>query len=223
MKSAEELIQNARRKRVIFVSTAMKKLPFYHIRSADTKCRYPGIFYNKEIKPSLIEEEYQETTAFGFPRNANQHEELEVLNEMIWDDCLTSYLASIQVPIFKKRILELLGFGRRLPSGWMRIYDVPRHFRIVLLALQVENGHHTEYNQTFTSFAPDMGEIQSKAMKPMREFPKSAVLTNQIAMELIDEACEIIFEGYNNDATIVTMSWNANSEKYDYQSHGENQ
>jgi hypothetical protein len=125
-----------------------------------------------------------------------------------------------QMPVMKKRLLELLGFGRRAPNGWMRIYDVPRHFRIVLLGPQVANRHHTEYDQIFTALAPNMGAIAAQTMEAMRDFPESAVLTNHISMDLIDEAYELIFEGYNNDATVVTMSWNANSEKYDFESHG---
>jgi hypothetical protein len=219
---AIELSENAKGKRLKLVCTAMKKMAFYHIRYQDPKCRYPGVFYNKQLKPSLLEEVYQQTMVFGFPRHTSQDEELAVLNEMIWDDCLSSYIALIQTPVYKKRVLELLGFGKRLPNGWMMIYDVPRHFRIVLFALQVESRHHTEFYLTFTSLSPGMEEFGIKAVEIMREFLESAFLANRIAMDLIDEAYVSILEEHNNDVTVVTMEWFPNREKYDYELYGKN-
>jgi hypothetical protein len=67
IRRAVELSSNMQGKRTKFMAEAMKKLPFHHIRFADANSRYPGVFYNKAFKPSLIEEEFQETAVFGFP------------------------------------------------------------------------------------------------------------------------------------------------------------
>jgi hypothetical protein len=196
---------------------SMKKMPFYVIRYSDSRHRFQGLYYDLPTESPPLEFQYQDTFAFGNPRNPNQKGSLEAINEILWEEYLPYCLDSYQLIDNKKAILKALGFEkRRLPNGWIGIYDVRRHFRIVLIGLQVQNRHHTEYYQILTSLEQKGAEIHMRTIQNMKNLPTSAALTNKISMELIGESYEEIFGGYINDLTVVTAQRNPNSVEYEF-------